>query len=86
MRTINQTLSVTWRQRAAAAIWEVVRAHPGASRKELRRLIRASYPFGPRKAYPYKAWLVEARALVGPGRVKRPAPVDRDALPLEEGE
>ena len=35
-------------------------------RQELRRKISAAYPFGERKYYPYKMWLAEIKAQLGP--------------------
>jgi hypothetical protein len=48
-----------WRERAASMIWRVILAHPGASEAALRAAIRASYPFGPRRYWPYKVWREE---------------------------
>ena len=72
----------TWRTRAAALIWQLKQGQPGITRRELR----AFYPWGERKGYPYRAWCQEARALVGPGRRRRPAPGPAAGLPLEGNE
>lgn len=32
-------------------------------KKKLMKIIRASYPFGERKYFPYKAWLKEVKAV-----------------------
>jgi hypothetical protein len=54
----------TWRERAAELIWTLKQGQPGITRRELR----AYYPWGERKGYPYRVWCLEARALIGPGR------------------
>lgn len=54
-----------WRQRARAAMREIVLAHEGADTATLLALVDERYPFGPRRHHPYKAWLEERRLLVG---------------------
>jgi hypothetical protein len=50
-----------WRLRARPIIAQILREHPDADERELRRLISAAYPFGERAMHPYKCWLTEVR-------------------------
>jgi len=56
----------TWKDRASDVILAVMRGAmiDGVSREELLRRVDESYPFGPRKYYPYQAWLAVRRALL----------------------
>jgi hypothetical protein len=51
-----------YRIKARQIIASIVRANIGLSRSELLVLIDAAYPFGERKYWPYKQWLVERAA------------------------
>lgn len=48
---------MTWKEHAHKHIAKVLREHPDADEKTLRRLISAAYPWGERQYFPYKAWL-----------------------------
>lgn len=75
-----------WRRAAASVIYPIVLAHRDADGRTLRRLVRAAYPFGERRSYPYKAWLKEVRALCGRVPVPPRPPLEKDhpSLPLED--
>ena len=49
----------SWRTRAAPIIADVIRAHFDETEKEIRAALRAVYPFGERKRWPYKVWCSE---------------------------
>lgn len=51
-----------WRRDARAVIDRVVAENPGKTPEELIELVDAAYPFGERKMWPYKMWLLERRA------------------------
>ena len=59
----------TWKDKARDVITAVMRGAlaDGVDRAELLRRVDASYPFGPRKHYPYQAWLAVRRALLFEG-------------------
>lgn len=52
---------MTWRQQARLAIYKAVDASKPCTTAELKKAIDASYPFGSREYYPYKAWLIERK-------------------------
>lgn len=54
----------------AAVIHEVGMKDPVA----LRRALHDAYPFGERKAWPYKAWLAEIQKQIGGMRPKKADP------------
>jgi hypothetical protein len=49
----------TWRDTARPIIAQVLAATAGASNAEIRKALRAAYPFGERKYWPYKVWCSE---------------------------
>jgi alpha-D-ribose 1-methylphosphonate 5-triphosphate synthase subunit PhnG len=53
----------TWRERARPIIAEVIGRD---DEKALRAALLDAYPFGPRKYYPYKAWLAEINSQLNP--------------------
>lgn len=59
----------SWKAKARDVILAVMRGAlaDGVDRKEMLRRVDESYPFGPRKYYPYKAWLDVRRALLYEG-------------------
>jgi hypothetical protein len=61
--------SQTWKDKARDVILAVMRGAlaDGASRDEMLKRVDESYPFGPRKNYPYQAWLEVRRALLYEG-------------------
>lgn len=63
-------MTATWRDLAQRVISEVRAAHPDAAGPELRRLLRASYPFGQRQYHPYRIWCDEVRRALGLPRAK----------------
>jgi hypothetical protein len=55
-----------WRQRSRAAIAQAVRDLPSdATLPALREALRAAYPFGERKHFPYTVWLDEVGFYLG---------------------
>lgn len=50
-----------WRNMALEVITKVMNDNPTAGPAELRKLLRAAYPFGQRKYHPYKIWCEEQR-------------------------
>ncbi len=52
---------LTWRERCRAAIVPVIEANRDKSERELRKLIRSAWPFGPITPYVEKIWLSEVR-------------------------
>lgn len=73
----------TWRERAASVIWRVVLAHPGAGEADLRAAIGASYPFGPRRYWPYKVWREEVDRVMR-RLFPKPRQVQGELFALEE--
>lgn len=63
---------MNWRNTATKVITTVLAANPGAEPAELRALISAAYPFGPRRHHPYKIWLSEVRRQLEPKVYKGP--------------
>ena len=60
----NHSLTSRWRARAAPIIFKVLLDTAGLPMKDIRRALRAAYPFGPRKMHPYRIWLDEVRRQV----------------------
>ncbi len=55
-----------WRQRSREAIARAVRDLPSdATLPALRTSLRAAYPFGERRHFPYKVWLSEVGNYLG---------------------
>lgn len=59
-------MAETWKDKARDVILAVMRGAlaDGVDRAELLRRVDAAYPFGPRKHYPYQAWLQVRRSLL----------------------
>lgn len=59
-------MSGYWKNRAKDVILTVMRGAlaDGVTREEMLRRVDESYPFGPRKNYPYQAWLQVRKALL----------------------
>jgi hypothetical protein len=59
-------MSQSWKDRARDVILAVMRGAlaDGVDRAEMLCRVDESYPFGPRKNYPYQAWLEVRRALL----------------------
>lgn len=57
---------MTWKDKARDVILAVMRGAlaEGLSRDEMLKRVDESYPFGPRKYYPYQAWLQVRRSLL----------------------
>ncbi len=55
----------TWRDIAAPKIASIIRSAGTKDVKELRKLLRAGYPFFERKYWPYKIWCDEVRIQLG---------------------
>jgi len=66
----------SWRDAAMAVIARVQRENPDARGDDLRKLLKAAYPFGQRAYHPYKIWLDCVNQVCG----KRARPLDH--LPL----
>ncbi len=73
-----------WRPHAAKVIQRVLKENPDKTEKELKALLRAAYPFGPRQYHPYKIWCSEVRAQLATHfkRTAKAKPVDESRLPL----
>jgi hypothetical protein len=54
-----------WRRAAAPNIAGVLAATARQPSKQVRAALRAAYPFGERKHYPYKVWLDEIHVQTG---------------------
>jgi len=75
----------TWRMHANAVIAQVRAAHPDAAGDELRALLRAAYPFGERRYWPYAVWCQCVREACGlPRRCQIVKPVTELPLFAEE--
>lgn len=57
-------MKASWRTRAQSVIAETLKAHPTATGKELKRILREAYPFGERAMHPYKVWCEEVKAAI----------------------
>jgi len=55
----------TWGQAARKIIERVLSTMPGASIKEKQVALRAAYPFGERRYWPYRAWRRQVRIALG---------------------
>ena len=55
----------TWRKHAAPIIARVIAEHQGDSEKDIRTALRAAYPYGERRMWPYKVWCAEVRRQLG---------------------
>lgn len=65
-----------WRTRARRVITEALASLPAdATYDQKRRAINAVYPFGERNHHPYRIWLSEVRAALGPPPRPEPRPV-----------
>ena len=49
----------SWRRIAAPIISDIIRTHSDETEKEIRATLRAAYPFGERKRWPYTVWCSE---------------------------
>ena len=56
---------------AAPIIAAIVREMGFTDPLALRRRIRKAYPFGKRKGWPYRAWLMEVKRQIGGMHIKR---------------
>lgn len=56
---------MSWADRAAPIIAEVLRHHNRGDLPALRKALNAAYPWGARRNRPYKAWLSEIRRQLG---------------------
>lgn len=59
----------TWRQKAAPVVAAVLETHRHAEHREVRRAIRAAYPFGKRRGWAYQEWLAEVRRQLAKARI-----------------
>lgn len=55
----------TWRDIARPIIAEVIDREGTDDMRKLRRALRAAYPFGERRRWPYKVWCHEIRVQLG---------------------
>lgn len=51
----------TWRDRARPIIAATLAQTKGQDEKSVRAALKAAYPFGVRRYFPYKVWLDEIR-------------------------
>jgi len=56
---------MSWADRAAPIVGEVIRRVGRSDQKALRKALAEAYPFGERANTPYKAWLSEIRRQLG---------------------
>lgn len=59
-----------WRAVAAKVISEAMIGFSG-DEQELRALLREAYPFGERKMWPYKMWLIEQQNAISKWKAAR---------------
>lgn len=71
-----------WRAQAAPVIASVLRELEGRPLADKRAALRAAYPFGPRRYWPYRVWCDEVRRQLGLVRRRR----QRDAAEREANE
>jgi len=55
----------TWRDKARPIIASIIAENPNLPEKELRRKLRAAFPWGPKEYHPYKIWLDEINVQLG---------------------
>lgn len=55
----------TWRARAEPLVRRVLDETMGQPERDRRAALRAAYPFGERRMWPYKCWLAEIRRQLG---------------------
>lgn len=75
---------MTWRDSAKAHIQTVLKANPSVNGEALRKVLRESYPFGPREHFPYKVWCQEVSLVMG-DTAKKAAKKQDDAAELFTG-
>lgn len=73
---------MTWRAKAAPIIARALLESSGADEREVRRALRAAYPFGQRKYWPYKVWLDEIKRQRGFKPLTKQPPVDPRQLTI----
>lgn len=75
---------LTWRHRARRVIVRVLEElGPFRKLKTKRKALRAAYPFGPRRGWPYKVWLDEVRVNLG---LQKPPRTYREPLADSPGQ
>lgn len=72
------------RNEAAPVIAAIVREMGFADPLALRRRIRKAYPFGERKGWPYRAWLLEVKRQIGGMHIRKPDPNQLHLFPADE--
>lgn len=60
-----------WENAAVLALRRTLTNNPDARGAKLGQIIRAAYPFGQRKHYPYKAWRRVVREALGLAAIER---------------
>jgi hypothetical protein len=70
---------VSWRQRSAEVIANVIRENPTLTGQPLRKAISDAYPFGQKSNYPYTAWLAAVEDALGPSKKKLRAITEKQA-------
>jgi hypothetical protein len=70
---------VSWADRAAPIIAEVLRQNDRTDLPTIRKALAEAYPWGARQNRPYKAWLSEIRRQLG-------HPLNAPKLDLENGQ
>ena len=58
---------MTWRERSAPIIADVIARTGRKDKKALRRALRDAYPFAQRSGHAYKAWRAEVKHQLGHG-------------------
>jgi len=69
----------TWRDHCAPIIASVIAAHQG-NPVEMKKALRAAYPYSERKYWPYKVWCSEVRRQMRKHGKPQPAPEGQGEL------
>lgn len=61
---------MNWREKARPIIARILAENAGLSERELRKVLREKFPWGPRQYHPYKTWLDEINVQLGKKKPK----------------
>jgi hypothetical protein len=70
----------THRDRVRPIIARIIESAGTKDMKSLRAALRAAYPYGVRKYWPYKVWCSEIQIQLGLRKTR--FPVDRNTIPM----
>lgn len=79
-------MEATWRERAQDVIQRVRIANPSARGDDLKKLLRAAYPFGERQYWPYKVWCTEVAYTLGTKQRPKRGAAPPSTLPEHPGQ